>query len=80
MLRLMCLIAALSLAPWPADAQQPQPRSGYVRRDGVYVPPSYQTRPNGTRLDNYSTRGNVNPYSMKPGTVDAFAYRAPRRR
>ncbi len=80
MLRLLCLIAGLSLAPWPADAQQPQPRSGYVRRDGVYVPPSYQSRPNGTRLDNYSTRGNANPFTGKPGSVDPYAYRPPRRR
>jgi len=80
MFRLFCLIAVLSLAPWPADAQQPQPRSGYVRRDGAYVPPSYQTRPNGTRLDNYSTRGNVSPFTGKRGTVDPYAYRSPRRR
>jgi len=29
-----------------------------------------QTNPNSTKLDNYSTKGNVNPYTGKPGTVD----------
>lgn len=47
-------------------------RSGYIRRDGVYVPPSYATNPNDTRLDNYSTKGNVNPYTGKKGTVDPY--------
>lgn len=43
-------------------------RSGYVRQDGTYVAPSYATNPNSTRSDNYSTKGNVNPYTGKPGT------------
>jgi hypothetical protein len=44
-------------------------RSGYVRRDtGTYVAPHRATNPNGTRLDNYSTRPNYNPYTGKTGT------------
>lgn len=42
--------------------------SGYVRRNGTYVSGHYQTNPNGTRNDNYSTRGNINPHTGKPGT------------
>ena len=42
----------------------------YVRRDGSYVAPSHATNPNGTRSDNYSTKGNVNPYTGKAGTKD----------
>lgn len=41
---------------------------GYTRKDGTYVAPHYQTNPNSTTSDNYSTRGNVNPYTGKPGT------------
>jgi uncharacterized membrane protein len=41
---------------------------GYTRRDGTYVAPYRATNPNGTKADNYSTRGNVNPYTGKPGT------------
>ncbi|RWA56874.1 hypothetical protein AU476_01950 [Cupriavidus sp. UYMSc13B] len=42
--------------------------SGYVRDNGTYVQPHMQTNPNATRNDNYTTRGNVNPYTGAPGT------------
>lgn len=45
-------------------------RSGYVTKNGTYVAPSYATNPNDTKLDNYSTKGNINPYTGKVGTVD----------
>lgn len=40
---------------------------GYVRRDGGYVAPHQRTNPNNTRSDNYSTQGNVNPYTGQSG-------------
>jgi hypothetical protein len=40
------------------------------------VQPHYRSSPDGSRLNNWSTRGNVNPYTGKPGTVDP--YRRPR--
>lgn len=40
----------------------------YTKTDGTYVPQSHATNPNSTRNDNYSTRGNVNPYTGKEGT------------
>ena len=45
---------------------------GYVKKDGTYVAPTVATNPNATKLDNYSTKGNVNPYSGKIGTVDPY--------
>ena len=42
--------------------------SGYVRSNGAYVAPSHATNPNGTKADNWSTKGNVNPYTGRPGT------------
>lgn len=42
--------------------------SGYVRSDGTYVAPHYQTNPNNTRNDNFSTRGNIDPYTGQAGT------------
>ena len=44
----------------------------YTRSDGTTVQGHYRTAPNNTILDNYSTRGNVNPYTGKPGTVDPY--------
>lgn len=37
--------------------------SGYQTQRGTYVQPYRATSPNNTDLDNYSTRGNVNPYT-----------------
>lgn len=42
--------------------------SGYTRKDGTYVRPHYRSNPNGNFYDNWSTKGNVNPYTGKPGT------------
>ncbi|MFL6726011.1 MAG: hypothetical protein ACJ8FS_05805 [Sphingomicrobium sp.] len=42
--------------------------SGYTRSNGTYVTGHYQTNPNSTRNDNYSTRGNINPHTGEPGT------------
>jgi hypothetical protein len=41
---------------------------GYYRKDGTYVAPYHRTSPNNTKNDNYSTEGNINPYTGKPGT------------
>jgi opacity protein-like surface antigen len=40
----------------------------YTRQDGTYVQGHQQTNPNNTQLDNYGTRGNVNPYTGEFGT------------
>lgn len=43
---------------------------GYTRRDGTYVQPHYRTAPDNTTRNNYSYRGNVNPYTGEVGTND----------
>lgn len=45
-----------------------------VRRDGSYVGGHYQSNPNDTKLDNWSTKGNYNPYTGKPGTKDPYKF------
>ncbi len=50
-----------------ADAYSYRVR-GYTRSNGAYVRPYYRTNPNYTRFDNYSTRGNYNPYTGRFGT------------
>ncbi len=42
--------------------------SGHVRRDGTYVQGHTRTSPNSTNWDNYSTKGNTNPYTGSTGT------------
>jgi len=41
---------------------------GYYRKDGTYVRPHHRTRANSSQSDNYSYRGNVNPYTRKRGS------------
>jgi hypothetical protein len=41
---------------------------GYYRADGTYVAPHYRSGPNHTKLDNWTTKGNVNPYTGEDGT------------
>ena len=41
---------------------------GYTRKDGTYVAPHYRSNPNSTVYDNWSYRGNTNPYTGKRGT------------
>ncbi len=44
---------------------------GYTRKDGTYVAPHYRSAPDGTKSNNWSTKGNVNPYTGKAGTKSA---------
>jgi hypothetical protein len=41
---------------------------GYIRNDGTYVQPHYRSNPDGSFYNNWSTKGNVNPYTGEPGT------------
>jgi hypothetical protein len=57
-------------------------QSGYTRNDGTFVTPHYQTMPNNTNHDNFSTRDNSNPFTGTTGTrardysSDAYNYGA----
>ncbi|MCF8450020.1 MAG: hypothetical protein K9G49_09150 [Taibaiella sp.] len=42
--------------------------NGYTRSNGTYVEGHYRTTANYTRDDNWSTAGNVNPYTGSEGT------------
>ncbi len=66
-LSMTVLALAASAAPAADHAKK-----GYVTKQGVYVPPARQTNPNNTKLDNYGTKGNVNPYTGKKGTKDPY--------
>jgi len=46
--------------------------NGYYRNDGTYVAPHYRSSPNNTVLDNYSTKGNVNPFTGQAGTKNPY--------
>lgn len=45
---------------------------GYFRSSGTYVESYHRTAADFTKLNNYSTRGNINPYTGKRGTRSPF--------
>ena len=45
--------------------------NGYYRSNGTYVSGHYRSCPNPTTGDNWTTKGNYNPYTGEPG------YRSP---
>lgn len=44
----------------------------HTRSDGTYVQGHFRTAPDSTPFNNYSTQGNVNPYTAQPGTVNPY--------
>lgn len=44
--------------------------AGHTTKNGTYVAPHKATNPNGTKSDNWSQKGNVNPHTGKAGTKD----------
>lgn len=57
-----------------AEAKTIRVRSYYKPSTHTIVPSHYKTAPNRTRLDNYSTKGNYNPYTGKRGTKNPYRY------
>ncbi len=45
---------------------------GYYRNNGTYVAPHYRSDRNSTKFDNWSTRGNYNPYTGKKGYANPY--------
>lgn len=40
---------------------------GYTRSDGTYVQPHFRSQPDNYQDNNYSARGNTNPYTGESG-------------
>lgn len=62
----LLLLLVLVLAG-SAEAVRSVRVKGHVTKRGTYVAPSHRTTPTKTKVDNYSTKGNVNPYTGKKG-------------
>jgi len=73
-LRLLVIFAVLltGVLPFQAEAQSNHRVRGYVTRGGVYVQPHRATNPDRSRLNNYSSRGNYNPYTGRAGSKNPF--------
>lgn len=42
--------------------------SGHITKTGKVVKPFYRTVPDKTKSNNFSTKGNINPFTGKKGT------------
>lgn len=66
---LAAALAALGASSAAADTSV----RGYTKKDGTYVQPHRRSDPDRSRYNNYSTKGNVNPYTGKKGTKSPTA-------
>lgn len=66
-MRILVSIAILAAAT-PALARDVYVH-GYTTRNGTYVAPHHRSSPDSTPYNNYSTQGNVNPYTGRSGTA-----------
>lgn len=73
-LLLVLICSAVHAAPKEKDLFGDVSVRGYTKRDGTYVAPHMRSRPDKSFDNNWSTRGNVNPYTGKPGTKDYPSY------
>ena len=67
MRRLLLLVTTGFLALTSVASAQTRVR-GYVKKNGTYVAPHTRSSKNHTKVDNYRTKGNVNPYTGSVGT------------
>jgi hypothetical protein len=72
-MRILAIAAVLALAGTATSAEAQVHVRGYTTRDGTYVAPHYRSSPDGTTLNNWSTRGNVNPYTGQVGTRNPYS-------
>lgn len=65
---LVALMTTALAAPVTADEWV----NPYLRSDGTSVQGYWRSEPDGNIFNNYSTKGNVNPYTGEAGTVDPY--------
>lgn len=70
-MRLLFVFVAASIILTTA-AQADTYVKGHTRSNGTYVQPHYRSDSNSTTRDNWSTKGNTNPYTGRQGTKNAY--------
>lgn len=67
MLKTVLIALALAAAVAPVLAKGSHATKAYVKKNGTVVAPSGATNPDKTKVNNFSQKGSVNPYSGKVG-------------
>jgi hypothetical protein len=70
-MRFWMIAAAVALLPSITSAQVYV--HGYYRSNGTYVAPHYRSAADGNPYNNWSTVGNVNPYTGQEGTKNPYS-------
>lgn len=69
--QLLAVSHRLTMQYNPFESYAPQGEtisvSGYTRQDGTYVAPSHKTKPDSYQSNNWSSQGNVNPFTGEKG-------------
>ena len=58
-------ISTIAMADWV---------DGYYKSNGTYVQGHHRSTANGQADDNWSTKGNINPYTYEHGTKKCYGY------
>ncbi|MED4285493.1 hypothetical protein P4679_26560 [Priestia megaterium] len=64
----LAVMLALGLFVSTSQAEADVSVKGYYRKDGTYVRPHMRSDPDGNFENNWSTKGNINPYTGEEGT------------
>jgi uncharacterized protein YxeA len=69
---LLSVFIILSVSLSETHAKSSTRVRGYTKKSGTYVAPHRRTNPDKTKFNNYSTKGNFNPYTGKKGTKNPY--------
>jgi len=67
-MKISVILAAIAAVAVSSSAMADTYVRGHMRNNGTYVQPHYRSNADGWSGNNYSTRGNVNPYTGRSGT------------
>lgn len=65
------ILVLMSFSVATSEAKSTRVKSS-ITKTGTYRSPHVRTSPNKTKTDNWSTKGNVNPYTGKKGTKKSW--------
>lgn len=65
--KILILSLALVLGFWTTISLADVNVNGYMKKNGTYVAPHHRSSPDGNQRNNWSSKGNVNPYTGKKG-------------
>lgn len=69
----LILFLALLFLPSSLLAKTTNVKS-YIKKDGTFIQGHYRTTPNNMKFNNWSTKGNFNPYTGKKGYKSPYGH------